>query len=212
MEACMIELTTHLSQCLFHQNPEIVLETARVLGNLTRSEAVRRSLLQSRADEALVLLLGHAQADVLAAVTGVLVNVSADPLCRSSLLRPSSNLLSAFSDLLRKASFKDIALSTLICQALHNLLSPAPPQAWGIEGGGDRFRDGDRDRDGNGYGDKDGDSDRYTPSITLIHEALLELAECASDLKTPSEADPYAGFERVACAVMGLIDKRGGGF
>ena len=31
----MIELSTHLAQCLFHDNTEIVLETARVLGKCT---------------------------------------------------------------------------------------------------------------------------------------------------------------------------------
>ena len=30
----MLELSSHLAQCLFHDNPEIVLETARVLGKL----------------------------------------------------------------------------------------------------------------------------------------------------------------------------------
>jgi hypothetical protein len=28
----LLEMSAHLGQCLFHDNPEIVLETARVLG------------------------------------------------------------------------------------------------------------------------------------------------------------------------------------
>ena len=79
---------------------------------------MRQNLLHNRSDEALVLLLGHQQSDIVSAVTGVLVNLSADVHCRHALLKPSSHLLAAFSDLLRRVSFQDIALSTLICQVL----------------------------------------------------------------------------------------------
>lgn len=34
MEQSLVGLSLHLSQCLFHENDEIVLETARVLGTL----------------------------------------------------------------------------------------------------------------------------------------------------------------------------------
>lgn len=85
-------------------------------GNLTQHESVRASLLTNRTDEALILLLGHIHADILTAVTGTLVNLSADPACQSALLKPSSHLTSAFADLLRRVSFKDISLSTLVCQ------------------------------------------------------------------------------------------------
>jgi hypothetical protein len=85
-------------------------------GNLSRCAAVRQSLISTRTDEALVLLLGHPQSEIVSAVTGVLVNVSADPACKTALLRPASALLVSFSDLLRRVSFKDLHLSTLICQ------------------------------------------------------------------------------------------------
>jgi hypothetical protein len=87
-------------------------------GNLSRCAAVRQSLISTRTDEALVLLLGHPQSEIVSAVTGVLVNVSADPTCKTALLRPASALLVSFSDLLRRVSFKDLHLSTLICQVI----------------------------------------------------------------------------------------------
>jgi hypothetical protein len=53
-------------------------------GNLTRSKEVTRSLIQSRSDEALLLLLGHTNKDIVTAVSGALVNVSGDPSWRGT--------------------------------------------------------------------------------------------------------------------------------
>jgi hypothetical protein len=55
----LVILSRHLSNCLFHDNEEILLESARALGNLTRNHEVTRSLIHTRSDEALLLLLGH---------------------------------------------------------------------------------------------------------------------------------------------------------
>jgi hypothetical protein len=70
---CLVDMARHLSTCLFHDNEEIVLETARALGNLTRYKGVLDCLSSSRASEALIILLDHANRDVVSAVTGVLV-------------------------------------------------------------------------------------------------------------------------------------------
>ncbi len=49
-------LSSPLSNSLFHENSEILLETSRVLGNLTRRSVVIQSLIKTRMDEALLLL------------------------------------------------------------------------------------------------------------------------------------------------------------
>ena len=72
--------------------------------------------MRNRTDEALGLLLGHSQPDVLLAITGVFVNLSADAECKSLLLKPTANTLQIYAELLRRVSFKDIHLATLICQ------------------------------------------------------------------------------------------------
>lgn len=117
----LISLALRLSECLFHENEEIVLEAARAMGNLTRRQDVLGSLQTTLADEAFVLLLSHRNSDIVTAVTGALVNQSAEPMCLGPLLetsRPTSALVSV----LRRASFKDLALSTLVSQVFHNLL------------------------------------------------------------------------------------------
>ena len=114
-------LATRLSNCLFHENKEVVLESARALGNLTRNEQVIESLCSNRAAEALVLLLDHADFDILMAVTGALVNISAN-IDSLSCLTESAQPAMSLALIMRRASFKHLTLCTLVCQVFHNLL------------------------------------------------------------------------------------------
>jgi len=114
-------LATRLANCLFHDNKEVVLESARALGNLTRNEQVIESLCSNRAAEALVLLLDHADFDILMAVTGALVNISAN-VDSLSCLSESSQPAMSLALIMRRASFKHLTLCTLVCQVFHNLL------------------------------------------------------------------------------------------
>ena len=59
----------------------------RNIGNLTRVPKVLKSLTQTRTDEALILLLSHSEMDVMSAVVGTLVNLSAHPHSRLTLIR-----------------------------------------------------------------------------------------------------------------------------
>lgn len=88
----------------------------RVTGNLTRTAEIREELVLQGADEALVKLLKSDEWEIVAAVAGVLVNLSADVRCREALLRPSLGLLRAFFWTLNKVGLEYIELSTLICQ------------------------------------------------------------------------------------------------
>merc|ERR1712000_481815 len=103
-------MATRLSNYLFHDNPEVVLEAARALGNLTRCDAVIQTLCVTRATEALVLLLSHSDFEILLALTGALINVSANPQALSCLTdseRPAQNLAAV----LRRSSFKHLPLT-----------------------------------------------------------------------------------------------------
>lgn len=97
-----------------HRNTEIQLESARVLGNLTRIESVRRRLISTYGADLLVDLLKHEQWDVVTAVAGVMVNLSADGECKQELL--ASKALVPLYWLLHKVGLEDPELSTLICQ------------------------------------------------------------------------------------------------
>jgi hypothetical protein len=88
----------------------------------------------ARADEALVILLGHASRDVVFAAAGALVNVGADPLCRAALTTSSDgpNGCALLVRQVRRAGTSDLALATVASQALYNVLSPfAASQASG---------------------------------------------------------------------------------
>jgi hypothetical protein len=115
-------LATRLSNYLFHENNEVVLEAARALGNLTRCDAVIHSLCSTRAIEALVLLLNHSDTAILLAVTGALVNVSANIISTTALSESEKPVVS-LAAVLRRSSFKNLQLSTLVCQVFPPHLS-----------------------------------------------------------------------------------------
>ena len=54
---------------LLHENAEAVSEAARAFGNLSRDASFRAAMRETGADEALVLLLGHASRAVLESIT-----------------------------------------------------------------------------------------------------------------------------------------------
>ena len=92
------------------------------LGNLTRKLPVLQALQSSLADEAFILLLSHSNLDVVSAITGALVNLTAEPACVECLIQTSRPAMSLVS-VLRRASFKNLTLSILVCQVrlLHYL-------------------------------------------------------------------------------------------
>ena len=51
IDSVLRSLSLHLSQCLFHENEEVVLESVRALGNLTRRGSALRALREHRIDE-----------------------------------------------------------------------------------------------------------------------------------------------------------------
>ena len=108
----IILIMTHKS---FNHLLTQVLEAARALGNLTRLPQVLASLNSARTDEALLLLLGHRDQEVVSAVAGALINLSANPDSRAMLVqdtRAGSSLVTA----LRRSSLRNLQVS--ICLRL----------------------------------------------------------------------------------------------
>lgn len=116
IDAVLKSLAIHLSQCLFHENEELILESVRALGNLTRKKTVLRALRFNRIDEALVLLLNHPTLAIVTAVTGVIVNLSADTASRVSLMQMAVSICNPLTAVLKRASLRDLSLSLLVCQ------------------------------------------------------------------------------------------------
>lgn len=108
-------MALRLLNCLFHSNDELVLEAARALGNLTRCEYVIEALCHNKALDAMILLLDHANFDILTAVTGTLVNISAHASSLSCFFE-SSQPAQALVTVLKRSSMKNLHLSTLVCQ------------------------------------------------------------------------------------------------
>lgn len=183
-QSALLAMSTHLSQCLFHSNSEVVLETARALGNLTRLPAVLTSLAQTRTDEALILLLSYKDMEVVSAVTGALINLSASPHSRP-LLMQDGRAASALVSALRRSSLRNLPTSTLICQAFHNLIAATKAaQAAGEEGS---------------------NSSEAAMHPAGLQETLEELVDLAAELSETS--DQYASFVNVGRAVQNLLNQ-----
>lgn len=124
LDKLLIAIAIKVSDGLFHENTEVVLETARVFGNLTRRALVVDVIFQKRIDEALVLLLTHVHTDVISAVAGVFVNISAYAEGRVWLLqRDSPSLVPHLAGMLRKLGLKDVSIALLVTQVLYNVLT-----------------------------------------------------------------------------------------
>lgn len=127
------KLNVDLSLYMFRNvRIEVVLMMDLLLGNLTRCEPVIESLCHNRASEALVLLLVHANFDILLAVTGAFINISAHP---SGLitLASSEQPIQSLAQILRKSSFKNLQLTTLVCQVctvLYTVVSYLSPLSY----------------------------------------------------------------------------------
>ncbi|CAM9438976.1 unnamed protein product, partial [Discosporangium mesarthrocarpum] len=121
-------LCRHLVKVLLHPNEEAVTEAARAFGNFSRDGDARCAMGRHRADEVLVVLLGHPSRDVVFAVVGALVNLAADKRHKSLLWGQELRAGEQLGRLVRRAGLADVGMATIACQALHNLLlEPLPP-------------------------------------------------------------------------------------
>ncbi len=124
--------------------------------------------------------------------------MSADPASKRCLLRSSTELLDRFAHLLRRVSFRDIGLSTLICQTLHNLLyNSADSAAEGAFASSAELRD----------------------LSCSLQDSLTELVACAEDMVedgsngseggSSADDEQYARFVQVGRVVLRLLFELG---
>jgi hypothetical protein len=206
LEHALLQLSLKLSECLFHYNDELILESGRALGNLTRLSVVVPSLLSRRVDEALLLLLQHANQEIVSVVSGALVNLTRNPTSRDSLmLLGVETTVDPLIIALRRSSLKNLQLSILICQVLHNLLTNDRPGAVSaavlvpasnaVEAMFQRQRQ------------------NFLRSMPdSLSDTISELVDCARDLETSSyqnndsiAAEEYAEFTRIGIAILEIL-------
>ena len=114
---------------LFNENQEMVMEAVRALGNFSRDPEFRSDMMQTRGDEAMVVLLDHADFQVVFAVCGVLVNLSSDPAHRATIVLPAS--LAKLLEVLERGSVElpeasALSVVTVVSKVLINLCLDAP--------------------------------------------------------------------------------------
>uniref|UniRef100_A0A146LPT6 Armadillo repeat-containing protein 2 n=3 Tax=Lygus hesperus TaxID=30085 RepID=A0A146LPT6_LYGHE len=112
-----IEITQVLSTMLLTKNEESMIESTRVLGNLTRSKEVRDYILEIGGISHLVDCLDHENKELVFTTTGVLVNLMADWDKRLAL--KESNGVQKLIVVIKRCD-GDWKLASLICQALWN--------------------------------------------------------------------------------------------
>ena len=190
-----VSVANNLSKFLFHENDEIVLETSRSLGNLTRIQTVLRAFKGSRIDEALCILLNHVNKDVVSSTIGIFINLTSCSKEKDSasvvmkdIISNKMELLEALLSTLRKLSLKYLSISVLICKVLHNMISA-------ITDGGLS---------------KQYQQEKYFLSEALrlrFIESLGELVDCARDLQE-GDASSVREFVKIGCVVIGLLERQ----
>lgn len=111
-------IAEHLLQMLTTKHTDGVVETLRVLGNLSRSRAVRVILARSRAVEMMVHMLDESNRDVVFLAAGVLVNLMADEENRPILFQEGG--ITKFVKVLQCRGAEDWHLASVVCQAIWN--------------------------------------------------------------------------------------------
>jgi hypothetical protein len=88
------------------------------LGNLARIPSIIEKLIDLHTEETFLVLLQHNNPQVLGAVIGIFINLSANSFGRVKLLHQHyySRLLKQVIILLKKLSFNDFNLAILLCQ------------------------------------------------------------------------------------------------
>lgn len=118
-------LMNRLLPLLFHHNTDVLSETLRCLGNLSRNESIRKQLHDTRSDEAIILLLSHNDINILHNSCGVLLNISGDNLGQQLLLLNDNDRLIQLVEIIQRqtqliAAERDYTLCSTICKIILN--------------------------------------------------------------------------------------------
>eukprot|EP01031_Cornospumella_fuschlensis_P037571 gene37571-45634_t len=123
LERALLLLCAQLSPHLFHDNHEVVLEVCRVYGNLSRREAVVTWLCSQGVLPVFILLLQHANPDIVQASLGVLVNVTAHGSGRQALVQRNVGFVQQLNAHMKRLSLRAPEGAMLVCQVLFNMVS-----------------------------------------------------------------------------------------
>ena len=86
------------------------------IGNLTRIIVIRSEIVCRGTEAVLVQMLKNSDLEIVYAVTGVLVNLSADVQCKGALLDQGLKLLHTMFWTLRRVGLQYIELTVLMVQ------------------------------------------------------------------------------------------------
>ncbi|XP_060527142.1 armadillo repeat-containing protein 2 [Cylas formicarius] len=100
------------------ENDECVVETMRILGNLSRSKTTRSYIAETSIFDTLMGLLDVADVALLKTVVGVFVNLMSDTRCRQQFKEGGG--VAKLQRVLKAYCAADWNLGTLVCQVLWN--------------------------------------------------------------------------------------------
>jgi hypothetical protein len=131
------EILNSLTEFLFSNNPEILSETCRTLGNLSRSGVYRNCMQSLRVAEAILLLLDHSEYSVVYGACGVILNLASDTLnsaVRQQFFHEECSAIDKLLDALERFALQtdnqennadrsavDFPMATIILKSLLNL-------------------------------------------------------------------------------------------
>jgi len=107
-----------LQPLLLHENDEAVVESVRAYGNFSRAQAARDQMVATHVDEVMIMLLDHANSEVVYSVCGVLMNLVADHTHKDVLGRMDG--VKRLVKVVLRSGVTDVALSVIACRALFN--------------------------------------------------------------------------------------------
>merc|ERR1711907_908455 len=112
------QVGTRLQPLLLHENDEAVVESVRAYGNFSRAQAARDQMVETHVDEVMIMLLDHANSEVVYSVCGVLMNLVADHNHKDVLGRMDG--VKRLVKVVLRSGVTDVALSVIACRALFN--------------------------------------------------------------------------------------------
>ncbi|XP_049822564.1 armadillo repeat-containing protein 2 isoform X2 [Aethina tumida] len=119
-----VDIIEGITEYAKSRNKECVIETMRILGNLSRSKASRTYIADSEIFGVLIILLDKADLTLLKTTVGVFVNLMSDN--RSRKLFKLNGGVRKLIEILKNYCERDWMLGTLVCQALWNYCIETP--------------------------------------------------------------------------------------
>ncbi|KAF5287727.1 hypothetical protein FQA39_LY15747 [Lamprigera yunnana] len=113
-----IDIMEAIGEYVISSNTECVIESIRILGNLSRSKITRNYLIQKNIFNSLIKILDEDEINLLKTTVGVFVNLMADTKTR--LLFMNSGGTTKLIYILNRHGQCDWSLTMLVCQVLWN--------------------------------------------------------------------------------------------